>query len=442
MIQVSRYALALSFVAICTLAGSAAVAQAPMLTAEQQKRNLESFELVWRTIKDKHWDPTLGGLDWQAVHDEFRPKVENARNMAECRSALSAMIHKLEQSHFQILATGAYSELSAAERKRHGQGGPGLDFRVLDGEVIVTEVESDAPAAKLGVKPGWQIVEIDGESLAPAIAKLQKAFKGKLDHDFQLARAIRGRLRGNTDEKLPVVFRDGAGKDISLELPLVKARGVPAQFGNLPAIYVFHETKKLEANVGYFRLSAFFDPVNVMKAFEESVRQSRDADGFILDLRGNPGGIGFLGLGMGGWFIKQPDCKLGTMTTRVGPVNFVLNPRLETFEGPLAILVDGLSVSTSEILAGGLQDLKRARVFGTTTAGGALPSQVEKLPNGDGFQYAIADYVSTGGKRLEGKGVTPDVEVRPDRKSLLAGKDVVLDAAVDWIKSQSRKTAP
>jgi carboxyl-terminal processing protease len=123
----------------------------------------------------------------------------------------------------------------------------------------------------------------------------------------------------------------------------------------------------------------------------------------------------------------------------VGPLHFVINPRLDTFDGPLAILVDGLSISTSEILAGGLQDLKRARIFGTNTAGAALPSQVEKLPNGDAFQYAVADYVSFGGKRLEGAGVKPDVEVRPDRKMLLAGKDAILEAAVRWISEQPRK---
>ena len=74
----------------------------------------------------------------------------------------------------------------------------------------------------------------------------------------------------------------------------------------------------------------------------------------------------------------------------------------------LAILVDGCSASTSEIFAGGLQDVKRARVFGTHTAGAALPSVISKLPNGDGFQYAIANYISVGGKPLEGIGVTPD----------------------------------
>jgi carboxyl-terminal processing protease len=94
--------------------------------------------------------------------------------------------------------------------------------------------------------------------------------------------------------------------------------------------------------------------------------------------------------------------------------------------------VDGLSASTSEIFAGGLQDLGRARVFGTPTAGAALPSVIEKLPNGDGFQYAIANYTSEGGKVLEGRGVIPDVVVAPTREALLAGHDPVLEAALSW----------
>ena len=114
-------------------------------------------------------------------------------------------------------------------------------------------------------------------------------------------------------------------------------------------------------------------------------------------------------------------------------MKFFINPRSPHFEGPLAVLVDGLSASTSEIFAGGMQDLGRARVFGTRTAGAALPSVIEKLPNGDGFQYAIANYISEGGKTLEGNGVKPDVEVAPDRDSLRARRDPVLDAALKWL---------
>src|SRR5262249_33546338 len=109
-----------------------------------------------------------------------------------------------------------------------------------------------------------------------------------------------------------------------------------------------------------------------------------------------------------------------------------------TFLGPLAVLVDGCSASTSEIFAGGLQGLKRARVFGTRTAGAALPSLIELLPNGDRFQFAIANYVSVDGKVLEGAGVQPDQEVKPDRKALLSGCDPVVEAARQWIKTQAK----
>jgi C-terminal processing protease CtpA/Prc len=87
----------------------------------------------------------------------------------------------------------------------------------------------------------------------------------------------------------------------------------------------------------------------------------------------------------------------------------------------VAILVDAHTGSTSEILSGGLKDIGRARIFGTRTAGAALPSVFKKLPNGDGFQYAIANYISEGGKPLEGIGVTPDQEVKATREAFWRG---------------------
>jgi carboxyl-terminal processing protease len=127
------------------------------------------------------------------------------------------------------------------------------------------------------------------------------------------------------------------------------------------------------------------------------------------------------------------------MITRDGSLHFSLNPRPEPFTKPVAVLVDELSMSTSEILAGGLKDLARARIFGTKTPGAALPSRVDVLPNGDGFQYAFANYIAVGGKPLEGLGVTPDVETPVTRAALLAGRDPAVDAAVSWIRSQAKK---
>src|SRR2546429_9554805 len=97
------------------------------------------------------------------------------------------------------------------------------------------------------------------------------------------------------------------------------------------------------------------------------------------------------------------------------------------------MLVDGASAAASEIFDGGMQDLKRVRILGTRNAGAALPSFIEKLPNGDGFQCATANYISEGGKPLEGAGVIPDVEAPPVRALLLAGKDAALEAAIHWI---------
>jgi len=170
------------------------------------------------------------------------------------------------------------------------------------------------------------------------------------------------------------------------------------------------------------------------KAVENAVKDCATCRGFVVDLRGNLGGIGGLAPGVAGWFLDTPGLRLGDMLLRTTKLKFVVFPRPTVFRGPLAILVDGCSASTSEIFAGGMQDLKRARVFGMRSAGAALPSFFERLPNGDGFQYAIANYVSEGGKQLEGAGVIPDETAGPTRRELLKGRDPALDRALAWIE--------
>jgi len=131
-------------------------------------------------------------------------------------------------------------------------------------------------------------------------------------------------------------------------------------------------------------------------------------------------------------------------------MRFATNPRRTTadgkptapYAGPLAILVDEGTASTSEIFAGGLQHLGRAKVFGTRTAGAALPAIMTPLPNGDVFLHAIADYRLPDGTALEATGVKPD-NARPyDRADYAREGDPALAEAVRWIASQParRKT--
>src|SRR5204862_6776078 len=112
--------------------------------------------------------------------------------------------------------------------------------------------------------------------------------------------------------------------------------------------------------------------------------------------------------------------------------------RVEPYAGPLAILVDGLSGSASECFTGGMQSLGRARVFGQTSMGRALPALFDRLPNGDVLIHAWGDFVTGTGVRVEGRGVVPDEPVALTREALLAGRDATLEGALAWIDRERK----
>jgi carboxyl-terminal processing protease len=411
----------------------------PALTPAQRQLNIESFEQVWTTVRDKHWDPKLNGVDWQAVHDELRPKVEKAATMNEARDVMSDMLSRLKQTHFGIVPNDAYKELQQKDDSQMSSapdGSPGIDLRLVDGHALVTFVTPDSPAAAKGVKPGWEILQIDKRNLIPGMDKVRRALDSTMLLELVETRAVSERLDGPVDKTVEVEFLDGKDRKVTLNLGRIGPRGTETVVGNLPPLHFWVDAHKVQPDIGYVQFNMFFEPEAVESAVRKVLVDCRDCKGFVIDLRGNPGGLGAMAMGLAGWFTSQDGLRLGAMYLRSANIKFAVFPRPEPFRGPLAILVDGCSASTSEIFAGGMQDLKRARIFGTHTAGAALPSMFTKLPNGDGFQYAIANYISEGGKPLEGVGVTPDEEVKLTRHQLLEGQDPVLDAAVSWIHRQ------
>jgi carboxyl-terminal processing protease len=427
---------------ICPLARVGAVMLAAAvcsnaLTPEQRRLNIDSFEYVWKTVRDKHWQSKPGGLDWQAVHDELRPGVDKADSMDAARAVMNDMLGRLHQTHFGIIPSDLYSDLDGGHSSKGGESTTGLDVRVVGKQALVTSVEAGSPAAGAGVRPGWQILKIGDVDLDLVIEKLDESYAKSTLRELVSRRTILSRLAGETGKTVEVEFLDGRDQRVTKTLRQDKPKGTLAQFGYLYPTHVWFESSKVGGgNIGYVSFNIFLDPARLMNRFADAVQGCSKCDGFVIDLRGNPGGIGVMAMGMAGWFIDKPDQLLGTLYMRETTLKFVVNPRANTFAGPVAILVDGASASTSEILAAGMKDLGRARIFGTRTAAAALPSLFELLPNGDGFQYAIANYVSEGGKPLEGLGVTPDVEAPVTRKALLEGKDPALDAAVAWIKGR------
>ena len=263
-------------------------------------------------------------------------------------------------------------------------------------------------------------------------------------------RAVEGLLYGDEDDPVGVEFADGSGDQSMFELERAHhPDAVEMGFGNLPKMRYLFETEVLESGAGRVlavRFNVWLIPV--VGAFEaalygEPAAGAPTVDGVLIDLRGNPGGVAGTAVGVAGYLLEE-RVVLGRMKNRSTELNLVVHPRkissagtkIEGFAGPVAVLIDGGSASTSEIFVAGLQDHGRARLFGEPSAAAALPSVIEGMPNGDLLMHAIADFERPSGERVEGRPVEPESPVRYTREGLLAGRDEPREAALAWIVSE------
>ncbi|MDX1388500.1 MAG: S41 family peptidase [Acidobacteriota bacterium] len=434
--RLASWITAICIVAVAGVASYPADSTEATLTAEQRALNVESFDYVWTTIRDKHYDAGLLGLDWDAVRTELRPKVEAASSMNEARSVMDEMIERLGQSHFNVIPDEVYEAIGEPEGALGGV--TGIDVRVLGGHALVTRVEAGSPAAEAGVRPGWEIVRIAADDVSELLEKITAEFDGKSWKAGVLSGAVGARLRGAVGEEVAVTLLDPDDTEIEMKISLIEERGKKSQFGHLPPQHVWAESSTVDGNIGYITFNMWLDPLTVMPVVNDAMASFIQAgvEGVIIDIRGNGGGLPGMAMGVAGWLVGEKNKYLGTMKTRDTELKIIVNPRPNAFGGPVAVLIDELSASCSEIFSGGMQDIGRAQVVGRPSRGAAHPAVVEKLPNGDGFQYAFANYTSADGEVLEGVGVIPDIQVVPTREALLAGRDPVLEAAVAWIQNQ------
>jgi carboxyl-terminal processing protease len=236
--------------------------------------------------------------------------------------------------------------------------------------------------------------------------------------------------------------RTPAGEERNVSVTRTMETGQVVKLGNLPPLHVTVDTREVASpkgrRVGYIGFNVWMTTVN--GPIDAAVDKYRQSAGLVIDLRGNPGGLAAMISGLAGHVMSEP-LLLGNMQMREAQTFFKANPRFSTddgrrvtpFAGPVAILVDELSASASECFAGALQSLGRARIFGRQTMGQALPASTKLLANGDVLMYAVGDFVTSTGRRLEGEGVVPD-EVQPlSIEALAAGRDLALEAALRWI---------
>lgn len=408
---------------------------APNLAAAQQ---VETFDSVWSIVNRTHFDTTFNGVDWHAARTEFRPRAEVANSNAELRAIVMQMLSRLGQSHFTILP----QQNTDADAHGGGPGELGIDVRLIEGKIVVVGVQEDGPAARAGIRPGWIIEKVDQHTMHDVIEQARE--RSERSPNAQASAHAAALLNGDVGSVATVQVRDQNDTARTLRIERVQDGGMPVKLGHLPVFYTTLRSSRLDvtpAGVGVVRFNAWMVPL--MPRIDSVFDEFRSTDGIVIDLRGNPGGVGVMAVGVANQFVDSTH-SLGTIIWRSGPLHLRLNPRrvdtrgqrVNPYNGPVAVLTDELTASTSEIFASGLQTLKRIRVFGQPTMGAALPAMLNKLPNGDVFMHAIADFVTPDGTRPEGRGAIPDEPVSTTRADLLGGRDPVLEAAIEWIKQQ------
>ncbi len=476
-----------------TSRAEAAPDPAPAAKPAPAVRPVETFDMVWTTVRDQHFDKTLNGVDWDAVRVEFEPKARAAASQRELRAVLGEMLALLGQSHFGIIPSEEVDASPTVETQREladasmpaerdasmpaerdasaepatdataapAGGGPGiagLDITIVEGVPTVTRVTAGLSAARAGVLVGWQLVSIDGREIETLLAPLRESLAHEQNPDSPHARQLRMMLAasssqlvsGSAGERKRVVFRDASGAEQAVTIGFEPAPLGSSGFGNLAPFPIEVESRVVEipieggkpVKIGYLAFNIWM--TGVTEALDKGVDLIRSCDGVVIDLRGNPGGIGAMSMGVASHFVSEP-ISLGSMIGRDTTLAFNVTPRKVSAAGkrvrpiskPLAILLDVRSASTSEVFAGGLQSVGRARIFGEASAGMALPARAVELPNGDVLMHAIADFTTSTGVRLEGKGVIPDAPVSLTRSGLNKGIDEVLESASSWIREQT-----
>ena len=444
-----------------TAAGSVPVRAEKAEAEAAHARRKEAFEIVWQTVKNYHFDPTFGGVDWEAVHAEFAPRVERTQSDRELHLLLQEMLNRLGRSHFVIIppesipadvpdepdepddaAPNEIREkkslpptldgLNLTERLTNGIG---IALHIIGGAAVITRVEPMSPAARAGLRPGFVVRSVDGRLLSTILRQMSRAsvYQPIVKHQLP-AEIIISYFNGPPGTYARISYLDALNRVHRVSIRRERLKGEmspPVQ--SLPPLFVEFEARRLRQNIGYIRFNLFAIPV--LAKFCAALRAMSDAPGIIIDLRGNRGGILGVLYGMGG-LLETSQVSLGTMHTRGGLLSFQVIPQKHPYAGQLVVLIDGETVSAGEMFASGLQETARAIVVGERSAGATLPSIAKELPTGAILQYAFADFRTPRGNLIEGHGVNPDIAVKLNRHALLAGHDSQLATAINVIQPQ------
>jgi len=395
-----------------------------------------SLEIAWRVVNEKHFDPTFGGVDWQELHDRYQRQVLLGSNSDYYRS-VNEMLWKLNVSHLAVVPSNYWA---VAEPTVIAEGSTGMDVRLLDGEVAIISVEPGSPADEAGVRPGFVIQSIDGSTMEQIAREAELGMEPPYNERHRIEAItsdILSRIYGRPDTDVTIVYVDEQGQQFEKSIQRRSRLGKFATAPGFPPNFVEFESKRLEDGIGYIHFNWFH--AGFAQELPRTIASMQDAPGLIIDLRGNPGGMRDAAIAGAAQLVGERT-KCSTLRRRDGNHDIVLGPTNNSYEGPVVVLIDVMSKSSSEFFAACTQAIGRAAVIGGRSPGSVGPAELMPLPNGATFIYPTAQEATLDGTILEGHGVIPDIEVALDRNLLSGGIDSQLEAAIRYIGQELQES--
>ena len=422
--------LALStMIAYCQTPGAESPSDAKAIRAKEYYDPAMYFDKIWETINDEFWDPSFNNVNWKDIGRRYRSRALAAANHESFALIINQMLGTLRTSHTRYLtkwepdyytlqAVSASSNLaylsslqaSVLEQRvldlRRSQGGPhrtgiGVITKNIDSRHYVTAVVSSSPGKEAGIVLGDWLVEVDDRPFHPI-----RSFSGKAGQEVKLV--IQGGPSRETRRSARVIpvdknERELFESDSKVSRKIIKHKG---------------------SEFAYARLW-WLSGLAMRQVFESTLNMAERAEGIIIDLRGGFGG---------GPYVEYIDPFL-----RTGPdpvvVESIYRDHTEKstigFNKPVIVLIDGGSRSGKELLAYCFKKWGKAVLLGERTAGYVTGGNIKQISR-DSFLYYGACMKLVDGRRLEGVGVEPDIEV-PFDLPFARGRDVQLERAKDEV---------
>lgn len=310
------------------------------------------------------------------------------------QGAINGMIKTLDP-HSAFMNAEMYKELEV-ETKGHF-GGIGIEITLLKDVLTVVSPIEDTPAYHAGIKPGDQIIKIDGKSTK----------------DITIMEAVQN-MRGPKDTQVTItIMREKMDKpkDFVLKRAVIQIRSVKA--------------KTFEDNIGYIRIASFHEKTadDLRKALKDVTGKLRPIKGLVLDLRNDPGGLLVQAIEVSDIFLKSGIIVSTRGRTKNMESKIQAKDNGNEITCPIVVLVNEGTASAAEIVAGALQDNGRALVAGTQTFGKASVQTIIPLENGSALKLTTARYYTPKGRSIQAEGIKPDIFVKYVRHTEDADND-------------------